>query len=212
MYYLYKGPFGVAERGFDLSFKSFKDIFFYSLSSCQLLSESLKSKNLYYNKDFNTLLDLRISFFNDGSYKIFPISKYRVKIEKNVTCCPYCQRRFDSRDSFEQDHIMPKSRGGSDDVENTILICPECNNSKLNHDLFYWFYSIRKQFPPLDICNYYLMLIYWYCERNDLWSIPFIELVQNWHDKRLPFAPHYLPLTYPQPAEIINNDYSLTLL
>lgn len=212
MYYLYKTAFGLAERGFSLTFHSFKDIFLYSLSSLQLLQEFVKTGQRFYDNNFDTLLELRIANFSDGTYKIFPIANYRAMIDRIDKHCPYCRHEYASRQSFQMDHVMPKFRGGSDDVANTLLVCSECNDSKGSHDLFYWFFEVRNQFPPLNICNYYLMLIHHYCELNKLWSIPFSELVQKWCDRHLPFAPHYLPLTYPQPNEFLNNDYSVTLL
>jgi 5-methylcytosine-specific restriction endonuclease McrA len=41
--------------------------------------------------------------------------------------CAYCQR---DQVPFELDHILPKSRGGSDRVSNLALSCHDCNQSK----------------------------------------------------------------------------------
>jgi len=34
---------------------------------------------------------------------------------------------------FEIDHILPKSRGGPDDLDNYQVLCRNCNRAKSNH-------------------------------------------------------------------------------
>lgn len=49
-------------------------------------------------------------------------------------CCEYCisQAQF-SPDPFSLEHIIPRSKGGTDDLENLALACQGCNNFKYNH-------------------------------------------------------------------------------
>jgi hypothetical protein len=46
-------------------------------------------------------------------------------------CCEYCRspRNFSS-DDFAIEHIMPKSLGGLDEINNLALSCQGCNNRK----------------------------------------------------------------------------------
>ena len=46
-------------------------------------------------------------------------------------CCEYCQSqaRF-SPDPFSVEHIVPRSRGGTDEGANLALACQGCNNRK----------------------------------------------------------------------------------
>ena len=47
--------------------------------------------------------------------------------------CMLCRRPLDYRtDPFHIDHIVPRSRGGSDDRANLQLSCPSCNVRKQN--------------------------------------------------------------------------------
>lgn len=48
--------------------------------------------------------------------------------------CPYCKTKLHKtkRNSFHVDHVMPLSKGGSNEIENLQLLCPTCNLSK--HD------------------------------------------------------------------------------
>jgi len=43
--------------------------------------------------------------------------------------CPVCNRS-EPEIKFDQDHKIPRSRGGADDLENWQALCIECNNSK----------------------------------------------------------------------------------
>ena len=46
-------------------------------------------------------------------------------------CCEYCQSQLKySADSYSVEHIVPRSREGSDDVSNLALSCQRCNNAK----------------------------------------------------------------------------------
>ena len=38
----------------------------------------------------------------------------------------------------EVDHVVPRSRGGSDHPENLQLLCPNCNRIKGDRDMAYW--------------------------------------------------------------------------
>jgi hypothetical protein len=51
--------------------------------------------------------------------------------ERARYCCEYCQSQLKfSADSFSVEHIVPRSRGGSDDMSNLALACQRCNNAK----------------------------------------------------------------------------------
>ena len=59
------------------------------------------------------------------------ISKRDKKIlyERQNGRCNGCKGKYDIKD-LEIDHIVPKSRGGSDDLENLQLLCGHCNRTK----------------------------------------------------------------------------------
>lgn len=49
-------------------------------------------------------------------------------------CCEYCrsQARF-SPDPFSIEHIIPRSKNGTDEDDNLALACQGCNNRKYTH-------------------------------------------------------------------------------
>lgn len=53
--------------------------------------------------------------------------------ERARDCCEYClsQAKY-APDPFSIEHIMPRSKGGSDDPENLAWACMGCNGMKYN--------------------------------------------------------------------------------
>jgi len=49
--------------------------------------------------------------------------------------CAYCGEK----DNLTLDHIVPRSKGGSDRVTNVICSCKECNNDKGHQIWSHWF-------------------------------------------------------------------------
>lgn len=65
--------------------------------------------------------------------KIKAALKEQVK-RRAKACCEYCfsQEEF-SPDSFAIEHIIPTSKGGTDEAINLAYSCQGCNNKKYNH-------------------------------------------------------------------------------
>ena len=52
-------------------------------------------------------------------------------IERAGGCCEYCRSPLDfSPESFEMEHILPLSKGGTNELENLALSCGGCNGRK----------------------------------------------------------------------------------
>lgn len=67
--------------------------------------------------------------------------------------CRYCH----TRKNLTKDHIIPKSRGGKNDVNNYQTLCKKCNTMKGTMtdkevgELFKWFrYILIKREKPLN--------------------------------------------------------------
>jgi|GEM_PF-2209931 len=54
-------------------------------------------------------------------------------LQKQEGKCYYCEKKLPTgRNSWNADHYIPLSRGGSNDISNIVISCPACNRKK--HD------------------------------------------------------------------------------
>jgi len=60
-----------------------------------------------------------------------PREQRRLVLTRAGGCCEYCQSQSRySADSFSVEHVIPRSRGGTDAVGNLAFACQGCNNRK----------------------------------------------------------------------------------
>lgn len=55
-------------------------------------------------------------------------AQVRELLAKQRCLCVYC--RASLKRGYDEDHIVPVSRGGSNDITNIQLLCPTCNRRK----------------------------------------------------------------------------------
>ena len=56
--------------------------------------------------------------------------------------CEYCWREI-TRANRTVDHVVPKSRGGTNDKKNILVACKECNQEKGVRDVAFFLYERR---------------------------------------------------------------------
>lgn len=68
-----------------------------------------------------------------ADFSLTPEQKQTI-VQRAQACCEYCisQVKF-SPDPFSIEHIIPKSKGGADHLDNLALSCQGCNNRKYTH-------------------------------------------------------------------------------
>ena len=64
-------------------------------------------------------------------------------------------------------------------------------------DLFEWYATIRKQWPPVNVLVHYLKNIYLYSVENRLMD----KHSEDLDVMDLPFKWQYIPIDYPQPVD-----------
>ncbi|MEH7107737.1 HNH endonuclease [Bacillus sp. JJ1764] len=60
------------------------------------------------------------------------MNKHKIReevFEGDIHRCTYCGTELSSN-SFQVDHIIPRSVGGKDTIDNLVLSCTNCNNYK----------------------------------------------------------------------------------
>ena len=97
------------------------------------------------NRFENYKLDLKLASMEDVVFELKVISNflsnYKPPVRKNI---PYSVRMYikqlynhrctncGNNENLEIDHIIPISRGGTDDLQNLTLLCKDCNLKKSN--------------------------------------------------------------------------------
>lgn len=71
--------------------------------------------------------------------------------------CIYCGAAGD----LTMDHIIPQCKGGPDIPANIVPACKKCNSSKMDRDIFEWYFIERKaQRIPRKVWSRYLKLVW----------------------------------------------------
>lgn len=122
------------------------------------------------------------SLFDDEKFKVI-----------NGAKCIYCG----SVENLSIDHIFPRAQGGSDDSDNLVCSCKNCNSSKGKMDLMGW-HTQKGEFPSLMVLRRYLKLVFQFCANNQILD----NLIEEVDDERFPFKLSFIPTKYPKPEEL----------
>jgi hypothetical protein len=72
---------------------------------------------------------------------LLPVDVLRI-YNSGLWCCVYCGRRCQCSpgepNNMTLDHVVPLSRGGTNDRWNIVPACPECNQAKDSQELSTW--------------------------------------------------------------------------
>lgn len=89
---------------------------------------SLEASSIYVNQRYMLPFVIKLSQYIPFSHNGVVLSRKNIYLRDNHIC-QYCGKNT----NLTIDHIMPKSRGGSDSWENTVVACTRCNNRKGDH-------------------------------------------------------------------------------
>lgn len=105
--------------------KTIEDEIFYEYA--KLISRSAFQGRLNYGFITNRFMALRSGEANLSG----PVRDWE-KEQELPKCCVFCGADHD----LSTDHLIPRSRGGSDEADNLVLACSSCNSSRGNRGVF----------------------------------------------------------------------------
>ena len=116
------------ENEFDLVKAMLKAITYSQKCFERNLASSLKVKD---KGSQSTLDETAVEAMVDKRIRVMPGKRWQV-FERDGWRCVSCGKSADDGAILEVDHILPRSKGGSDDISNLQTLCRECNVGKSN--------------------------------------------------------------------------------
>ncbi len=107
--------------------------------------------------------------------------------------CSYCA----GTESLAVDHLLARSRGGSESGDNIVWACRRCNSSKGASDVLEWLQK-RGEFPALYLLRRYLKLAIEFVTLGNQLELSLAEM----EGETFPFSISAIPLKYPPPSEL----------
>lgn len=128
-----------------------------------------------------------------GKNKLGPLDRESRLQALHSPLCAHCG----AASAGEMDHLIPRSRGGTNLGFNTVPCCGSCNRRRGNKDLMRW-YRERRTFPTLALMRHYLKLCHSVASTMDLLD----RSPEDALGAGLPFDPTLLPSCYPPVKEL----------
>jgi len=106
-------------------------------------------------KNYGFIMD-RFKKLQSGDIEWSGSIREYVRERESPNACIYCG----STENPSYDHLMPRSRGGSDIPDNVVMACRSCNSSKGDRGVYEWFHLERKDEVPRVVEGKYLKLLH----------------------------------------------------
>ena len=88
-------------------------------------------------RDYWSFVALTFKKLKDGRISASSILRENKILVQNGGLCAYCG----ASGSLQWEHIIPKSRGGPDTIDNMVVSCPKCNREKAARNPIEWYDS-----------------------------------------------------------------------
>ena len=168
-------------------YKTFGDTLFWTYATWQAIYTTANSGEDTIGKKFYMFRQIFYNKFKSGKQHISDLYDMNKRKLRAGNLCFYCHGEVPKED-LTADHVFPRVKGGTNDMDNIIFVCKSCNSSKGKKDLIEWFILNRGEFPSPFVLGHYLRQIYQYAVEHDLMAKDFEEVCQM----SLPFNPHCL--------------------
>ena len=175
------------------------ELVYYSYANLQMLNVAMSQGKEKYDRLCYMVRSKAFRSYKEGLWQMHDLFENNIAKMKNGNRCWYCGEEI-PKTQLTIDHVIPRKKGGGNEMDNVILVCKHCNFSKQDTDLFEWFFCCRKQFPPVHILQHYLKQIYQFAKDNDLLMVQLKKL----EFMSLPFNFKFIPTKYPQPKYFLD--------
>lgn len=148
-------------------FSTFGDNLLWCYATWQTLYTLVNMGETQLGKKFYMFRTIFFNKFKTGKQRISDLyNQNKIKLKAGDYCF-YCGAEI-SKENLTADHVFPRIKGGTNDMDNIIFVCKSCNSSKGKKDLLEWFMLNREQFPSPFILGHYLRQIYLYAIEHGL--------------------------------------------
>lgn len=129
--------------------KTIKEEIFYEYA--KLISRSVFKGRINYG-----FVSDRFKALRDGKATMSGTIREWQKEQELEKGCVFCG----AREGLQIDHLVPRSRGGSDSADNSVWSCPACNASRGDQGVFQWLGLERKDDLHRLVAGKYLKSIF----------------------------------------------------
>lgn len=178
-------------------FQTFGEYLHWAYANLQMMCFALGAGKEKFDRQCFSIRAKAFKAYQEGRWQIHDLLENNIAKIQSPDNCWYCGRRVKNPKELTIDHIIPRSKGGTNDMDNVFMVCKNCNSSKRDMDVLEWFFTKREQFPPVEVIVHYLKQINIYASNSGLMDLS-MEDVQNLD---LPFNPEYIPIEYPHPED-----------
>ena len=135
-------------------FNGFGEMLYWSYANLQMLCAAISMGKAKYDRLCYMVRAKAFKAYKEGRWNIHDLFEFNIAKIKQNDYCWYCGKEMEPS-KLTKDHVFPKSKGGANDMDNIIMVCKECNSSKGKMDLFEWYFTIRKELPPINVLVHY---------------------------------------------------------
>ncbi len=180
-------------------FKTFGEYLHWAYANLQMMEYALAAGKPKFDRPCFAVRAKAFKAYQEGRWQIHDLLKNNIAKIQNPDVCWYCGRKVEDPKELTIDHIIPRSKGGTNDMDNIFMVCKGCNSSKRDMDVLEWFFTKKEQFPPIEVIAHYLKQINIYATSNGLMDLSMEEI----HSFDLPFNPDFIPIEYPHPEDYV---------
>ncbi len=123
-------------------------------------------------KDYWSFVALTFKKLKDERISPSSVLRENKKLLENGGSCAYCG----TVGSLQWEHIVPKSRGGPDTIDNMVQSCPKCNREKAAKNPIEWYDSKeihRKHIPRIVMGKLLKVVLEEHRRRDTLKAVEF---------------------------------------